>query len=105
MSYMPKPIDTSRSELPPEVLALTERLAEHIHDVWAKARMDEGWRYGPKRDDAIKEHPCLVPYDELPESEREYDRNTALETIRSILALGYRIETPNRNTHNTEDRD
>lgn len=92
MSYVPNPIDTSLLELPPGVLALTERLAEHIHNVWAKARMDEGWRYGPTRDDEKKEHPCLVPYDELPESEREYDRNTALESIRSIVAVGYRIE-------------
>jgi hypothetical protein len=55
-------------------------------------RLSEGWIWGPKRDDAKKTHPCLVPYAELPESEKEYDRQTALETIKAILALGYRIE-------------
>ena len=90
--YEPKPVDTSSVRLPEDLCALTERIAENVHEVWAKGRMEAGWRYGEKRDDAKKETPCLVPYGELPESEKEYDRNTALETVRLILALGYRIE-------------
>jgi hypothetical protein len=66
-------------------------LAENAHDVWARRRLSEGWRYGPQRDEARKEHPSLVPYENLPESEKEYDRSVAMETLRAILALGYHI--------------
>lgn len=57
-----------------------------------RPRIAQGWSYGPERDDAAKKHPCLIPYEELPEAEREYDRNTAVETIRLILKLGFTIE-------------
>jgi hypothetical protein len=90
--YRPRPIDTRQVELTPDIRELTERLAEHTHDIWAAQRLAEGWRHGPTRDDAKKEHPCLVPYSELPESEKEYDRNTSLQTLKAIVALGYRIE-------------
>ena len=92
MAYAPRPIDTSRVTLSAELLALTERLAEHAHDIWAKGRMAQGWTYGPERNDAAKQHPDLVPYADLPDSEKEYDRKTAMETLRAIIALGYRIE-------------
>jgi ryanodine receptor 2 len=91
MSYEPRPIDTGSVVLSPEILALTEQLAENAHDIWARQRLDQGWTYGPRRDDAAKKHPCLVPYAELPESEKEYDRRAALQTLKAIIALGYRI--------------
>jgi hypothetical protein len=72
-------------------MELLERLAENTHEVWASQRMSEGWTHGPRRDDAKKQHPCLIPYARLSEVEKEYDRNTAMETIRVILALGYEI--------------
>ena len=81
----------SFEKLPDELLALTEKVAEHVHNVWAQARIEEGWTYGPARDDTKKETPCLVPYNELPESEKEYDRATASETLRFILSLGWKI--------------
>jgi len=90
--YRPQPIDTSGIVLPAELLELTERLAENAHDVWAKQRMAEGWTYGPQRDDVAKKHPDLVPYQDLPESEKEYDRSAAIETLKVIVALGYRVE-------------
>jgi hypothetical protein len=89
--YEPKPIDTSDVILPEELLALTERIAENVHDVFVKSRIDEGWVYGECRDDNKKTNPTLVPYNELPESEKEYDRNTALETLKLIVKLGYKI--------------
>ena len=89
--YTPAPIDTKGVQLPADILALAEALATNTHDVWAQGRIQQGWIYGPVRDDAAKTHPCLVPYDELPESEKEYDRATALETLRMIMKLGYRI--------------
>ncbi len=91
MSYHPKPVDTSRISLDPEIMELMEVLAKNTHDVWARQRMAEGWRLGPTRDDAKKLHPSLVPYADLPESEKEYDRQTSLQTLKVIVALGYRI--------------
>lgn len=90
--YTPKPINTADIELPNELLQLTETIAENVHEIWAAGRISEGWTYGEKRDDVKKETPCLVPYSELTEGEKEYDRNTALETLKLIVALGYKIE-------------
>jgi hypothetical protein len=94
MSYQPQPLDTSKITLPAQLVALTEKLAEHIHDVWAATRFAQGWTHGPARDDANKKHPCLIPYADLPESEKTYDRNTALGTLKAILSLGYSIQPP-----------
>ena len=91
MKYIPKPIDTSKVELPKDLVELTERLAENAHDVWALQRLGEGWTFGPARDDAAKKHPDLIPYADLPEGEKEYDRKTAMETLKAIIALGYSI--------------
>jgi ryanodine receptor 2 len=91
MNYKPKPIDTAGITLPPELLELTERLAENAHDLWAAQRIKDGWSHGPRRDDNAKKHPCLVLYADLPDSEKEYDRQAALGTLKAILALGYRI--------------
>lgn len=90
--YKPTPIDTSDVKLPEEMNLLVERLARNVHDNWALARINDGWTYGTERNDTLKKHPCLVDYDELPESEKEYDRNTAIETLKLILKLGWMIE-------------
>lgn len=92
MGYIPKPIDTSGIALTDDIVELTELLAKNSHDTWALQRLKDGWRYGPKRDDTKKEHPCLIPYEELPESEKEYDRKSAMETLKAIVALGYGID-------------
>lgn len=90
--YTPKPIDTSDVFLPEELVALTEKIAENVHDVWSAGRMAEGWIYGEKKDAEKKTTPLLIPYSELPESKKAYDRNTAFETLRLIVKMGYRIE-------------
>lgn len=90
-TYTPAPIDTGSVELPAELTALTEKLAENTHDIWAAGRLRDGWQYGPERNDTKKTNPTLVPYDQLPESEKQYDRNTALETLKVILKLGFQI--------------
>lgn len=95
-TYRPRPIDTSGIELGAELLPLIELLARNNHELWAQRRMREGWRWGPRRDDASKETPLLVPYEELPESEKAYDRDNAAETLKVILALGGRIVPPER---------
>ena len=90
--YNPKPIDTNDIALPDELLELTEKIAENVHDVWASGRIAEGWTYGEKKDMSNKTTPLLIPYCDLPESEKVYDRNTALETLKLIIKMGYRIE-------------
>ena len=89
--YKPNPIDTGDVVLPDEILELIEDLAENVHEVWASQRIQEGWTYGEKRDNDARKTPCLVPYDQLPEFEKEYDRSTALATIKFILKQGYQI--------------
>lgn len=89
--YKPNPIDTSDVVLSAELFELTEKIAENVHDVWAVGRLEQGWTYGKERNDELKTTPCLVPYSELPESEKEYDRNTALETLKLIIKLGYKL--------------
>jgi ryanodine receptor 2 len=90
--YIPQPIETSDIVLPETLNALTEHMAKNVHEVWAKSRIEEGWRYGEMRSDELKTHPCLVPYEELPELEKAYDRNTALSTLKLIHKLGFKIE-------------
>lgn len=89
--YIPQPIDTTNVSLPDELLPLIEQMAKNVHEVWAKNRMNEGWTYGPTRDDANKKHPCLVAYEELPDIEKDYDRATSQETLKLILKSGFKI--------------
>ena len=89
--YKPSPIDTSEIELSEEIRALSELLAKNTHEVWSAGRIRDGWTYGEARDDAKKHHPCLVAYEELSDSEKDYDRRTSMETLKLILKLGYKI--------------
>lgn len=91
MEYIPQPIDTSNIEVGKDIIELTEFLAKNVHETWAKQCINDGWTYGIERNDTDKKHPCLIEYEELPESEKEYDRNTAIETLKLIIALGYKI--------------
>ena len=89
--YRPQPIDTSDVVLPEEMSELVEEMAKNVHEVWAETRIKQGWTYGAERNDERKTHPCLVPYEELPEEEKDYDRNTAVETLKLIMKLGFSI--------------
>ncbi len=91
-TYIPQVADTSKVELPEDLVKLTELMARNVHEVWAQTRIQQGWIYGQTRNDTLKQHPCLIPYDELQDSEREYDKNTAIETVKLIISLGYKIE-------------
>ena len=90
-NYIPQPIDTKGVVLSNELNALAEEIAKNVHEVWAEGRMKEGWTFGEERDDAKKHHPCLVPYEELTDTEKEYDSNTSQETLKLIMKLGFRI--------------
>lgn len=94
-SYSPTPIDTSDIALSEDLAGLTEAMARNVHEVWAAGRIKEGWTFGTIRNDQNKTHPCLIPYEQLPESEREYDRQTAIQTLKLIMKLGYTITQAN----------
>ena len=89
--YEPQPINLDDISLTDDLLELSEAIAENAHDVWATARKKEGWTFGPERDDSNKKHPDLVPYSSLPDSEKEYDRLMALDTIKLVKKLGFEI--------------
>ena len=84
-------MDTSDVQLPQELNELVEKMAKNVYEVWAQSRISQGWTYGPERNDALKHHPCLVPYEDLPEVEKAYDRDTALGTLKLICKLGFKI--------------
>ena len=89
--YIPKPINTSDIVLADDIMELGELIAKNTHEVWSEGRMKDGWVFGEVRDDAMKCHPCLIPYEELSEMEKEYDRNTSMQTLKLIIKLGYKI--------------
>ena len=92
MTYNPDSIDTTKVQLPDSLNSLVEQLAEHNHDIWAQERINQGWSYGEERNDSLKHHPDLIPYDELPESEKEFDRKSVVGILKAIVVLGYTIE-------------
>jgi len=89
--YIPQPIDTSDVKLPQDLEPLVEQMSKNVHEIWAETRISQGWIYGEQRNDELKTHPCLIPYEELPEEEREYDRNTSIGTLKLIMKLGFKI--------------
>lgn len=89
--YIPQPIDTTDVKLPKELEQLVERMSKNVHEVWAATRIEQGWTWGEERDDHNKKHPCLIPYDELPKEEKEFDRNTSIGTLKLIMKLGFKI--------------
>jgi hypothetical protein len=91
MLYNPQPIQTGDIILPQELADIIEEISMNIHEVWAQGRIREGWRYGEKIDPELKTHPSLVPYGQLSESEKDYDRNTVTQTIKCLLKKGYHI--------------
>lgn len=91
-NYIPEPADLGCVELPKELVVLADAISKNVHEVWAAGRIAEGWTYGPTRDDEKLETPCLVPYEELPDEEKVYDWNTAANTLKYILSLGFEIK-------------
>jgi hypothetical protein len=91
-TYLPDPIDTTSVDIPADLQDLIEDLARHVHAVWAEKRIEDGWKWGPERKDKQQEHPGLIPYEQLSEEEKQYDRQTAKETIKVVLQSGYKIE-------------
>ena len=89
--YEPHPLNLEDIPLTDDLLELQEAIAENAHEVWAAARKAEGWTYGPVRNDALKQHPDMLPYSALPDSEKEYDRIMAFNTIKLVKKLGWKL--------------
>ena len=92
--YRPTPLQTDHIELDDALLGILEILAENAHDIWARERILDGWSYGHERCDKSRQHPGLIPYPQLSEREKEYDRNDVLCTVRALLALGFSVVRP-----------
>ena len=75
-----------------DLAELQEAIAENAHEIWAKTRTDQGWTYGPERNDVQKETPDMIPYCNLPESEKLYDREMAMQTLKLVKKLGFEIK-------------
>ena len=88
--YEPQPIDVSEFPLEGELLELIDAIAENNHEIWAKDRKKEGIVYGPVRDE--KHNPDMLPYSDLPKTERDYDRKAAQGILELVQRLGYKIE-------------
>ena len=91
-NYIARPVDLTDVELPEEVLALTEYIAENAHEEWSRQRFAEGWVYGAKSDKDNLVSPDLIPYCELLDKEKQYDRKMAMDTLRLLYKMGYVIE-------------
>jgi len=89
-NYNPKSLDLN-IEINKELEEIVEKMAAQVHDTWAAGRKEEGWVYGPTKNSELKTTPCMIPYEFLSEEEKSYDRNTALTTIKTLLALGFKI--------------
>lgn len=89
--YEPHPLNLENIPLTDDLVELQEAIAENAHEVWAAARKAEGWTYGPVRNDALKQHPDMLPYSALPDSEKEYDRLMAINTIKLVKKLGWEL--------------
>ena len=92
--YIPKPASMDDVSLPKEMEALTEYIAENSHEEWAKLRMKEGWTYAPKNDKKLKQSQDLIPYCELLDSEKDYDRKMAMHTLKVLYKMGFRFKAP-----------
>ncbi|XP_029984596.1 ryanodine receptor 3 [Sphaeramia orbicularis] len=94
-SYIPTPVDTSQVVLPPHLDNVRDKLAENIHELWGMNKIELGWTYGKVRDDNKRQHPCLVDFAKLPETERNYNLQMSSETLKTLLALGCHVAQVN----------
>ncbi|XP_055904499.1 ryanodine receptor isoform X10 [Eupeodes corollae] len=90
-AFVPNPVDTSGVSLPSSVDSIKEKLAENIHEMWALNKIESGWSWGEHRDDYHRIHPCLTQFEKLPPAEKRYDSQLAVQTLKTIISLGYYI--------------
>ncbi|XP_013867545.1 ryanodine receptor 3 [Austrofundulus limnaeus] len=100
-SFIPVPVETSQIIMPPHLEKIRDKLAENIHELWGMNKIELGWTYGKIRDDNKRQHPCLVDFSKLPETEKNYNLQMSTETVKTLLALGCRIVQVNPNAEDS----
>jgi ryanodine receptor 2 len=90
-AFVPNPVDTTSVSLSSHVENIKDKLAENIHEMWALNKIEAGWCWGERRDDFMRIHPCLTPFDKLPAPEKRYDCQLAVQTLKTIISLGFYI--------------
>ncbi|XP_067335763.1 ryanodine receptor 3-like isoform X13 [Channa argus] len=96
-SFIPTPVETSQIVMPLHLEKVRDKLAENIHELWGMNKIELGWSYGKIRDDNKRQHPCLVDFSKLPETEKNYNLQMSTETLKTLLALGCRVVQVNPN--------
>jgi hypothetical protein len=68
-------------------MAIDGATPQELHEEWVRFRLEHGWKYGPVKDEWSKRHPCLVPYDQLPEEQRvkDYMLSAIVRTLAGYL--------------------
>ncbi|XP_054861875.1 ryanodine receptor 3-like isoform X4 [Amphiprion ocellaris] len=100
-SFIPAPVETSQIVMPPHLEKVRDKLAENIHELWGMNKIELGWSYGKIRDDNKRQHPCLVDFSKLPETEKNYNLQMSTETLKTLLALGCRVVQVNPNAEDS----
>ncbi|KAG1972845.1 ryanodine receptor [Pimephales promelas] len=91
VTFTPIPVDSSQVEYPPQLEQIKERLAENLHELWLIDKIEQGWNYGPVKDESKKIHSCLVEFSTLPDQERIHKLQSSEEILRTLLAFGVHI--------------
>ena len=88
-----EPAEPSSGAEPPFAFlpAEVELLAEMEHERWSGERVSQGWTLGPDRDDTARRTPYLVPYADLPEAIKDYDRTPVRDIPRLLAGIGFRV--------------
>ncbi|MCP9259463.1 Ryanodine receptor 44F [Dirofilaria immitis] len=89
--FVPVLVDISNVVLPEFAMEIHEKLAENLHELWAMRKIELGWSYGEVRDQKTRRHPCLTSFQQLPQNEKTYNINLAIDTMKTIEALRYHM--------------
>ncbi len=68
------------------IVANSSTTPEQSHEGWLAVKAADGWKYGPVKNAETKEHPCFVPYSQLPESQRLKDEMFG-SVVRAVLGM------------------
>ena len=91
IAFTPNPVDTTSIEVPAYIEGVRDRLAENLHEIWAMYKIEQGWKYSEFRNDAQKLHNCITQFEMLPQDEKHYDSTLAMETLKTMFAIGYEV--------------
>ncbi|NXM89875.1 RYR2 protein, partial [Oenanthe oenanthe] len=91
-NFNPQPVDTSNITIPEKLEYFINKYAEHAHDKWSMEKFANGWTYGETFSESAKVQPLMKQYKLLSEKEKEIYRWPIKESLKTMLAWGWRIE-------------